>query len=78
MEEQALGKMPIKSDAVAALVKALERINKDNAGDRVSKAYRASWFEIRKFKSPLLIRVVRYLAGRSRAFRPELMIQAPS
>ena len=44
MEEQALGKMPMKFDAAAALVKALERINKDNAGDRISKADLASWF----------------------------------
>jgi hypothetical protein len=44
MGKQALAKIAITSDADVALVQALEKINQDNAGGRVTKAELASWF----------------------------------
>lgn len=44
MEKQELAKIAITSDSDVALVHALEKVNKDSAGGRVTKTELSSWF----------------------------------
>ena len=44
MEKQDLAKIAITTDADTALVQALEKVNKDHTGGRVTKTELSSWF----------------------------------
>ncbi len=44
MEKQELAKIAISTEADAAMVQALDRVNRNNPGGRVTKAEIASWF----------------------------------
>jgi hypothetical protein len=51
-KENTLAKIAITTDSDAALVQALEKVNKNNSGGRVTKTDLASWF-ILKFATDL-------------------------